>query len=105
MRCWRPPADAELRSEEAFALRLQAAAVGRKGLPGLRSRALGLNDLARRETYVCLHLREISKRRRISSVLINGIIAKRRTSIDASDAELKKVASYAEKNDANIFQA
>ena len=76
-----------------------------KGLPGLRSRALGLNDLARHETYLCSHLREISKRCRISSVLINGIIAKRRTSIDASAAELKKVASYAEKNDANIFQA
>ena len=64
-----------------------------------------LNDLARHETYLCSHLREISKRCRISSVLINGIIAKRRTWIDTSDAELKKVASYAEKSDANIFQA
>jgi hypothetical protein len=91
--------------EKLLLFTCKPAALGRKGLPGLRSRALGLNDLARRETYVCLHLREISKRRRISSVLINGIIAKRRTSIDASDAELKKVASYAEKNDANIFQA
>src|ERR1700746_2620847 len=41
-RCWRPPTGAELRSGEAFALCLQAAAVGKKGLRGLGSRALGL---------------------------------------------------------------
>src|SRR5260370_33156745 len=41
-RCWGPATGAELRSGEAFALWLQAAGVGRKGLRGLRSRALGL---------------------------------------------------------------
>jgi hypothetical protein len=61
-----------------------------------------LNDLARHETYLYSHLREISKRCRISSVLIGEIIAGRRTWMDASDAELDKVASYIEKNDTAI---
>src|SRR5271166_4788818 len=38
-RCWGPAAGAELHSGEAFALWFQAAAVGRKGLRGLRGRA------------------------------------------------------------------
>src|SRR5271168_4542992 len=41
-RCRGPAAGAELHSGEAFALLFQAAAVGRKGLRGLRSRAPGL---------------------------------------------------------------
>src|SRR5271165_5838498 len=41
-RCWGPATGAELQSGEAFALWLQAAGVGRKGLRGLRSRAFGL---------------------------------------------------------------
>ena len=59
-----------------------------------------LKDLTRHETYLCSHLQEISKRCRISSVLISGIIDGRRTWMDASDAELAKAASYVEKNDA-----
>src|SRR5271157_2213534 len=39
-RCWGPAAGAELHSGEAFALWFQAAAVGRKGLRGLRGRAV-----------------------------------------------------------------
>jgi hypothetical protein len=35
-------------------------------------------------------------------VLISGIIDGRQTWMDASDAELAKAASYAEKNDAGI---
>ena len=61
-----------------------------------------LNDLTRHEAYLCSHLREISKRCRISSVLISGISAGRRTWMDASDAELEKAASYVEKNDAGV---
>jgi len=58
-----------------------------------------LNDLTRHETYLSSHLQEISKRCRISSVLISAIIDGRRTWMDASDAELAKAASYVEKND------
>jgi len=61
-----------------------------------------LNDLTRHEAYLCSHLREISKRCRISSLLISGIIAGRRTWMDASDAEMEKAASYVEKNDAGV---
>ena len=61
-----------------------------------------LNDLTRHEAYLCSHLREISKRCRISSVLISGISAGRRTWMDASDAELEKAASYVDKNDAGV---
>src|SRR5271166_3461689 len=41
-RCWGPATGAELQSGEAYALWLQAAGVGRKGIRGLRSRAFGL---------------------------------------------------------------
>jgi hypothetical protein len=61
-----------------------------------------LNDLTRHEDYLCSHLREISKRCRISSVLISGISTGRQTWMDASDAELEKAASYVEKNDAGV---
>lgn len=67
---------------------------------GMLNRRTFLNDLTRHEAYLCSHLQEISKRCRISSVLISGIIAGRRTWMDASDAELEKAASYVEKNDA-----
>src|SRR5271169_5569508 len=40
--CWGLATGAELQSVEAYALWLQAAGVGRKGLRGLRSRAFGL---------------------------------------------------------------
>jgi hypothetical protein len=66
---------------------------------GMLNRRTFLNDLTRHETYLCSHLQEISKRRRISSVLIGGIVDGRRTWTDASDAELAKAASYVEKND------
>jgi hypothetical protein len=55
----------------------------------LKRRAF-LNDLTRHEAYLCSHLREISKRCRISSVLIRGIIDGRQTWIDASDAEISE---------------
>jgi hypothetical protein len=61
-----------------------------------------LNDLTRHEAYLRSHLREISKRCRISSVLIGGIIDGRQTWIDASDAELAKAANYVEKNDVGV---
>ena len=60
-----------------------------------------LNDLTRHETYLHSHPREISERRRISPVLIDGIIAGQRTWMEASDAELEKAASYVERNDAD----
>ena len=69
---------------------------------GMLNRRTFLNDLTRHEVYLCSHLREISKRCRISSALISGIIAGRRTWTDASDAELEKAASYVEKNDAGV---
>src|SRR6266446_6950111 len=40
-RCWGPATGAELQFGEAYALWLQAAGVGRKGLRGPRSRPLG----------------------------------------------------------------
>jgi hypothetical protein len=64
----------------------------------LKRRAF-LNDLTRHEAYLCSHLREISKRCRISSVLIGGIIDGRQTWIDA---ELAKAANYVEKNDVGV---
>jgi hypothetical protein len=64
-------------------------------------RRTSLNDLARHESYLNSHLQEISKRCRISPVLIGGIIAGRRTWVEASDAELQKAASYVDKNDAD----
>jgi hypothetical protein len=67
----------------------------------LKRRAF-LNDLTRHEAYLCSHLREISKRCRISSVPIGGIIDGRQTWIDASDAELAKAANYVEKNDVGV---
>jgi hypothetical protein len=61
-----------------------------------------LSELTRHETYLCSHFREISKRCRISSLLIGAIMDGRRMWTDASDAELEKVASYLDKNDAGV---
>ena len=65
-------------------------------------RRTSLNDLARHESYLNSHLREIAKRCRISPVLISGIIAGERTWMEASDAELQKAATYVDKNDAHV---
>jgi hypothetical protein len=66
------------------------------------NRRTSLNDLLRHESYLYSHLREISKRCRISPALISGIIAGRRTWMEASDADLQKAASFVEKNDAVV---
>ena len=81
-------------------------ASGTKDERAERKKVLALAQACNIDTILVTELtrwgRSISKRCRISSVLISGISAGRRTWMDASDAELEKAATYVEQNDAGV---